>query len=151
MSSPSTSGTPSTSTTPGVGTWVQYNATTQSPLAALPTAAENTIGLVRQAFTAEGKQYLQVVWNPGSEFPETGLYTADQLCPITQQQAANITNEMNSGQYDPTQNPIGQPASNYQQPLVPSQALPPALQSVPVIPTQTGPISGPLDPGYGYQ
>jgi hypothetical protein len=135
------------SPTPTVGSWVQYNVTTQSPLSALPTAAENTIGLVRQAFTAQGKQFLQVVWNPGAMLPQTGLYTSDQLCPITQQQAANIQAEMNAGTYDPSK-PQGTPGSNYQQPEVPSGALPPGLQNVPVIPTLTGPTDQPISGGY---
>lgn len=141
------------STLPTVGSWVQYNITTQSPLSALPTTAEETIGIVRQIFTAQGTQYAQVVWNPGSEFPETGLYTVDQLCQITQQQAADIQCKMNSGQFQvPTaQEEEAQAGSAYQQPQVPSQALPPALQNVPVIPTLTGPTNQPLSPGYGYQ
>jgi len=134
---------------PSVGSWVQYNVTDQSPLSALPTAAENTIGIVRQVFSAQGQQFMQVVWNPGSSTPESALYTADQLCPITSQQAANIQASMNAGTYDPTQ-PQGVPGSNYQQPAVPSMGLPPGLQNVPVIPTLTGPQDQPLDPGVGY-
>lgn len=132
----------------GSGSWVQYNVTTQSPLSALPTAAEQTIGLIRTAFTAEGKQYFQVVWNPGSQTPETGLYTEDQLCAITQQQAADITNKMNSGSWQPSG---GTPSSNYQQPAVPALSLPPGLQGESVTPTLTGPTNQPLDPGTGYQ
>jgi len=138
------------SNTPTVGSWVQYNVTTQSPLSAMPTAAENTIGIVRQLFTAQGRQFVQVVWNPGSLYPETGLYTIDQLCEITSQQAAQIQSNINSGQYDPTK-PQGTPSSNYQQPQVPSAALPPGMQNVPVIPTLTGSQDQPLNPGVGYQ
>ena len=130
------------------GGYVQYNVTTQSPLSAMPTAAEQTIGIVRQLFTAQGTQYAQVVWNPGSNFPETGLYTCDQLCPITQQQAVDLTNQMNAGTYEP---PGGTPSSNYQQPTVPALALPPALQGAQVTPTLTGPTDEPLSPGAGYQ
>src|SRR6516164_1565575 len=83
------------------GSYVQYNVTTQSPQSMLPSAAEQTIGIVRQLFTAQGTQYAQVVWNPGSQTPATGLYTADQLCAITQQQAADLTNQMNAGTYQP--------------------------------------------------
>lgn len=130
------------------GAYVQYNPTTQNPLSPPPSAAEETIGIVRQLFTAQGQQYAQVVWNPGSQTPETGLYTCDQLCPISQQQAADLVNQMNCGDYTP---PSGQLGSNYTQPSVPTLALPPALQGEQVTPTQTGPISGPLSPGAGYQ
>lgn len=130
------------------GSYVQYNATTQSPLAPGPSAAEQTIGIIRQFFTAQGTQYAQVVWNPGSQFPDTGLYTTDQLCAITQQQAADITNQMNAGTYQPN---AGTPGSNYQQPTVPTLALPPALQGAQVTPTLTGPTDQPLSPGTGYQ
>lgn len=130
------------------GGYVQYNATTQSPLSPAPTAAEETIGIVRQLFTAQGTQYAQVVWNPGSATPETGLYRADQLCAITQQQAVDLTNQMNEGTYQP---PAGTPSSNYQQPAVPALALPPALQGTQVTPTLTGPTDQPLSPGAGYQ
>lgn len=150
------------STLPTVGSWVQYNVSTQSPLSALPTAAEETIGIVRQIFTAQGRHYAQVVWNPGSATPETALYTADELCPITAQQAADITNQMNTGQFQiPTKQELQtQAGTQYQQPAVPSKALPPALQSVPVIPTLTGQQQPPgewgtpgepLSPGTGYQ
>lgn len=130
------------------GSWVQYNPTTQSPLSPGPDAAEQTIGIVRQLFTAQGTQYAQVVWNPGSQTPETALYTCDQLTPISQQQAVDITNQMNAGTYTPD---LGTPSSNYQQPTVPTQALPPGLQGQQVTPTQTGPTDQPLAPGQGYQ
>lgn len=129
------------------GSWVQYNVTTQSPLSPMPSAAEQTIGLVRQLFTAQGKQYAQVVWNPGSQYPETGLYTSDQLCAITQQQAVDLTNQMNSGDYSPN---LGTPSSNYKQPSVPTLALPPGLQGQNVTPTLNQPINTPLSSG-GYQ
>jgi hypothetical protein len=139
---------------PTVGSWVQYNVSTQSPLAGLPTSAEETIGIVRQLFTAQGTQYAQVVWNPGSSTPETGLYTADQLCAITSQQAADIQCQMNSGDFTPPtrQEEAAVAGQDYQQPAVPTGALPPALQtSVPVIPTLTGPQDTPLTQGAGYQ
>jgi hypothetical protein len=141
--------TSTTPTTPmATGSYVQYNATTQSPLSPAPSAAEQTIGIVRQLFSAQGKQYAQVVWNPGSARPETGLYTCDQLCPISQKQAVDLTNQMNEGTYQP---PSGTPSSNYQQPTVPALALPPALQGASVTPTLTGPQDQPLSPGAGYQ
>jgi hypothetical protein len=130
------------------GGYVQYNATTQSPLADAPSAAEQTIGIVRQLFTAQGTQYAQVVWNPGSARPETGLYTCDQLCPINQQQAVDLTNQMNAGTYEP---PSGTASSNYQQPTVPTLALPPALQGANVTPNLTGSTDQPLSTGTGYQ
>jgi hypothetical protein len=114
----------------------------------MPDAAEQTIGIVRQFFTAQGDQYAQVVWNPGSSTPETGLYKVDQLCGITQQQAVDLTNQMNAGTYSP---PSGTPSSNYTQPAVPALALPPALQGAQVTPTLTGPTDQPLSPGEGYQ
>lgn len=138
----------STSAPLATGSFVQYNSSVQSPLAPGPDAAEQTIGIVRQLFTAQGKQYAQVVWNPGSATPETALYTADQLCTITQQQAADLTNQMNAGTYQPS---TGTPGSNYQQPSVPTLALPPGLQGQNVTPTLTGPIDQPISPGQGYQ
>lgn len=138
-----------TSSSPMVqGGYVQYNPTTQSPLSPAPTAAEETVGLVRQLFSAQGKQYAQVVWNPGSRFPETGLYTEDELCPLSQKEAVDITNQMNAGTYQPD---LGTPSSNYEQPAVPALALPPALQGAQVTPTLTGPTNQPLSPGAGYQ
>lgn len=138
-----------TSSTPmATGGYVQYNATTQSPLSPAPTSAEQTIGIVRQLFTAQGTQYAQVVWNPGSASPETGLYTCDQLCAITQQQAVDLTNQMNAGTYQP---PSGATSSNYDQPSVPALALPPALQGTNVTPNLTGSTDQPLSPGAGYQ
>jgi hypothetical protein len=144
MSAPSTSSTPSLAT----GSYVQYNAATQSPLAPGPSAAEQTLGIIRQFFTAQGQQYAQVVWNPGSQFPNTGLYTTDQLCGITQQQAADITNQMNAGTYQPS---TTTPGSDYQQPAIPTLALPPGNQGEGITPTATGPINQPLSPGTGYQ
>lgn len=130
------------------GGYVQYNPTVQSPLSPPPSAAEETIGIVRQLFSAQGEQYAQVVWNPGSARPETGLYHANQLCPISQKQAVDLTNQMNAGTYQPS---LGTPSSNYEQPTVPALALPPALQGAQVTPTLTGPTNQPLSPGAGYQ
>jgi hypothetical protein len=138
--------TPSTNA-PAVGSYVQYNVTQQSPLSALPTSTEQTIGRVRSIFTSEGKQFVQVVWNPGSQNPQTGLYTMDQLCPMTQQEATDAINQLNAGTYQP---PSGTPSSNYQQPSVPALALPPGLQGEQVTPTLTGPTNQPLSPGTGY-
>lgn len=128
------------------GSYVQYNVTTQNPQAPGPSPAEQTIGIIRQFFTAQGQQYAQVVWNPGSQFPDTGLYTADQLCAITQQQAADLTNQMNAGTYEP---PGGTLGSNYTQPSVPTLALPPGLQGQDVTPTLNQPTDQPLSSG-GY-
>jgi hypothetical protein len=130
------------------GGYVQYNPTTQNPLSPAPTAAEETIGIVRQLFTAQGKRFAQVVWNPGSANPETGLYTEDQLCAISQKQAVDLTNQMNAGTYTPD---LGTPSSNYEQPSVPSLALPPGLQGANLTPTLTGPIDQSLQPGEGFQ
>lgn len=94
-----------------VGTWVQLNM--QSPFSyaqqgspyqlssAYPTVEERTIGLVRSAYVAQGTQFYQIVWNPGGSRPETGLYTIDQLSPLTTQQAQQIQSEMAAGTYTP--------------------------------------------------
>lgn len=137
---------PTQSLTPGG--WVQLNATTQSPLAPGPDKAEQTIGIIRQMFMAQGKQYFQIVWNPGSMFPETAMYTSDQLSPISAQSAQQIQQQMNAGTWQPSNAAAG---SNYQQPNVPEPALPPGLQQTPVTPTLKGPISQPLDLGTGYR
>lgn len=86
---------------PSVGSWVQVNPSAQNLLAPKPTPSELTIGLVRQLFSAEGQQYYQVVWNPGSAFPETGLYTVDQLCTLTDQAVNQIMCQLNEGTYTP--------------------------------------------------
>jgi len=131
------------------GGYVQYDVTTRSPESPLPSSAEQTIGIIRQLFMSQGKQYAQVVWNPGSRYPDTGLYTKEQLTPITNQQAVDLTNQMNEGTYEP---PSGVASSNYQQPTIPALALPPSLQqSQNITPTLTGPINEPLSPGAGYQ
>jgi hypothetical protein len=145
-----TTPTPSTNDTslPATGSWVQYNVTTQSPLSGMPTSAEQTIGLVRSVFTSQGNQFAQVVWNPGSQNPQTGLYTAEQLCQLNQQQANDIRNQMSAGTFQPSS---GTPSSNYQQPSVPTLALPSTLQEENVTPTLTGPTNEPLSPGTGYQ
>ena len=136
------------STPMAVGTYVQYNPTTQDPLAPAPTAGENTIGIVRQLFSAQGQQFAQVVWNPGNIRPETGLYKCDQLTPMSQKEAVDAVNAMNEGTYEP---PQGQLGSNYQQPSVPALALPAVLQGQDVTPTLNQPINEPLSPGAGYQ
>lgn len=109
-----------------VGQWVQYNVSVQSPRAELPSVAEQTIGSIRQAFTAQGKTFYQVVWNPGDANPETGLYTDDQLCALTQQQATAIRQQIACGTYQP--NMSGTPGADYQQPNIPVQAAPPQDQ-----------------------
>ena len=138
-----------TTTTPTLATggWVQYNATVQNPQSPGPSAAEQTIGLVRQIFTAQGKQFYQVVWNPGSMFPETGLYSSNELTPLSQQSAQQILSEMNAETYSPANPNTG---SNYKQPNIPQAALPPDLQGQAVTPTLTGSVSNPLDTGPGY-
>lgn len=95
------SATGSQAAEPIVGSWVQFNPMAQNVLAPTPTPSELTVGLVRQLFTAEGKQFYQVVWNPGSAFPETGLYTIDQLCTLSDQAVNGIMNQLNSGTYTP--------------------------------------------------
>jgi len=111
------------------GAWVQYNVTTQSPKAALPSPAERTIGLVRQAFNADGGPYYQVVWNPGDRRPKTGLYTTDQLTALSQQDANNILSELAAGTYQmpDTAQEQQQAGTNYQ-PVMPN--LPTATSEV---------------------
>lgn len=103
------------------GTWVQYNVAAQSPRAALPTSAEKTIGLVRGAYQSYSGPYYQVVWNPGSAKPETGLYQDAELCALSQQQATTIQNELAQGTYSPSSDT---PASQYPQRNIPVQAAP---------------------------
>lgn len=105
------------------GTWVKYNVETQSSRAALPTAAEQTIGIIRQAFTGMDGPYYQVVWNPGSMTPQTGLYHVKNLTALTPQQANDITCQLAAGTYQPTLS--GTPGAQYQQPNIPIQAAPP--------------------------
>ena len=109
-----------------VGQWVQYNVGAQDPKAPLPDIAEQTIGIVRQAFTSEGQQYYQVVWNPGELRPKSALYLENQLCAVDQQTAQKITGQLASGTFTPSIQ--GTPGSQYQQPAVPTIALPPSSQ-----------------------
>lgn len=109
-----------------IGSWVQYNVTTQSPRAGLPTTDEQTIGKITQSFTAQGGQFYQVVWNPGGANPKTGLYHADQLTCLTQTQANSITSALANGTFTPAIQ--GVPSSNYNEPNVPVQAAPPSQQ-----------------------
>src|SRR5215472_8434474 len=99
----------------GPGVWVQLNPSTDSPRAGKPSPEEETIGKVMQAFTAEGDQYYQVVWNPGDASPKTATYHADQLTPLDQQQADQIRQQMSQGTYQPN---LPQQSSEYQAPLL---------------------------------
>lgn len=81
------------------GTWVQLSAVPSTWNRPLPTAQEQTMGMVRSAFTTSSGPMYQVVWMPGSMHPQTGLYTADQLTCITQQQAAQTAQQLNTKQY----------------------------------------------------
>jgi len=107
------------------GQWVQYNVAVQDPQAPLPSPSEQTIGAVRQAFTLADGPYYQVVWNPGSSSPKTGLYKANQLCPLTQDQANKIIDQLAAGTFQPNLDKAG---SQFQQPNVPIQAAPPSQQ-----------------------
>lgn len=92
------------------GQRVQYNVAAQSPRAAPPTATEQTIGVIRQSFNAFDGPYYQVVWNPGGTKPETGLYHANEICPVSQQTTQAT--------------PTGTPGSQYPQRNIPVQAAP---------------------------
>ena len=105
------------------GTYVQINAATESPRAAAPSPAERTIGIIRQSFTAFDGPYYQVVWNPGSMHPETGLYHNSDLTQLNQQQVQEITQQLAAGTYQiPAQMPTG---TQYKQPNIPVEAAPP--------------------------
>lgn len=87
-----------------IGSWVQMNlAPYQNPSLRppYPTIEERTIGIIKSAYTAQGRRYYQVVWNPGGMRPETGIYTVDQLVALSQQQAQDIQAEMAKGAYTP--------------------------------------------------
>lgn len=107
------------------GSFVQYNAAQDSPLSQGPSVAEQTIGIVRQSFTQGDGTYYQVVWNPGELTPRSGLYHENQLCQLTQQQANQMLNQLAAGTFTPESQ---KPGSQYQQPAVPTLALPPQVQ-----------------------
>lgn len=87
-----------------IGSWVQMNlAPYQNPKLRppYPTVEERTLGQVKSAYTAQGRQFYQIIWNPGGMRPETGMYSLDQLIPLTDQQAQQIRSEMATGAYTP--------------------------------------------------
>jgi len=104
------------------GAWVQLNPSSQSPRAKGPSASEKTIGIVKQQIQAQGKQYFQVVWNPGAANPDMALYTADQLTPLDQQTASQLRGQLAQGE-DISSN-VPPASSTYQQPPIPPEALP---------------------------
>lgn len=108
-----------------IGSYVQLNPSVDSPRAMAPSGEEQTIGIVRQAFTVGGQPYYQVVWNPGDKRPKVGMYHANELTCLSQSQAQDILNQLAAGTYKPS---LPQQGSAYQQPNIPNQALPPALQ-----------------------
>lgn len=103
------------------GTYVQINPANDPLRAKKPGAEEMGLGIVKQAFTTQGEQYYQVVWNPGDQYPKTGIYHENQLTQLSPQDAQKIIQEMSSGTYTPS---LPQPGSNYQEPSPPAQALP---------------------------
>jgi hypothetical protein len=109
------------------GSWVQYNPTYDSPRAAAASGPEQGIGQIKQSMNAEDGQYYQVVWNPGDMNPRSAWYHTNQLTQLTQQQAQQIAQDMANGQAPPNQ---GTQGSNYQQPTIPTQALPGAIQNL---------------------
>lgn len=94
---------------PQVGDWVQLNMQPYSsgpqPGVPYPTAEERSMGIVRSSYTAQGRQLFQVVWNPRGAYPQTGLYSLDQLVALSPQQAQQIQTEMASGSYTPQGGP----------------------------------------------
>lgn len=103
------------------GTYVQINPANDPLRAAKPGAEEKGLGIIKQAFTAEGDQYYVVVWNPGDAFPKTGTYRESQLTQLSPQDVQKIKQEMASGTYSPS---LPEPGSNYKEPPPPAQALP---------------------------
>lgn len=99
----------------GPGVWVQLNPSKESPRAGKPSAEEQTIGIVKQMFTAEGESYYQVVWNPGDATPKTATYHADELTPLDQQTADKIRQQISSGSYQAN---LPQQSSEYQSPTL---------------------------------
>lgn len=81
------------------GQWVKLAPVPSTWNRPLPTEQEQTIGQVRQAFTTSAGTIYQVVWNPASMKPQTGLYLSDMLCALTPQQANQIANQMAAGTY----------------------------------------------------
>lgn len=94
-----------------IGSWVQLNMNSpfayqqpggNIPLAqTYPSLAERTIGIVRSAYVAQGTQFYQIVWNPRGTRPETGMYTIDQLVPLTSDQASQLQQQMAQGTFTP--------------------------------------------------
>lgn len=109
-----------------VGSYVQYNAANDNPQSAPPSSDEGTVGIIRQAYFQQGEPYYQVVWNPGDARPKSAVYHEDQLCSITQQQAQAIMQQIASGVFTPS---AQTPGSAYEQPTIPTSALPPGLQN----------------------
>jgi hypothetical protein len=97
------------------GAWVQINPSKDSPRAKTPSATEQTIGIIKQTFTAQGEQFYQVVWNPGDANPKTSIYHQDQLTVLDQQQANQIRQQVASGDY---QSSMPEPSSEYQSPIL---------------------------------
>lgn len=113
------------STGPALGNYVQYNSTVDNPNAAQPSGAEQTVGIIRQMYQGSGGPYYQVVWNPGDLYPKVGWYHGNELTVITQQAYSTALQQLQAGTYQPPQQTQG---SNYQQPNLPTAALPPMLQ-----------------------
>lgn len=108
------------------GQWVQYNLTVQDPRAPKPAPEEQGIGQIRQSFSKTDGQYYQVVWNPGSMRPKSGLYHEDQLCALDPKQAQQVRNDIAAGTYSLPD--LSQTGKNFQQPNIPVQAAPPSEQ-----------------------
>jgi hypothetical protein len=83
------------------GQWVQLASVQDAGMnrKTVPTWQEQTVGIVRGSFSGPDGPYYQVVWSPGNNHPQTGLYKAVQLCAIDPKTAAGIASQMASGNY----------------------------------------------------
>ena len=115
-----------TNTAMPVGQYVQYNPSPDNPRASAPSTVEQTYGIVRQAFTQQGRPYYQVVWDPAGMAPKVGTYHENELAAITPAQAQTIMQQIQAGTYQPN---LPAQGSTYQD-NIPQIALPPIVQGL---------------------